>query len=214
MQAAWSKQRHQQPGDLMDEVLLREAGVTCMGSQRDDMICREVSTLLVKLGKTPLIRDRRYQQKQTHQGVLKSYTMTNLRNDNAAYLRASGRWRGESSDSSGSGREFGLHRWPEEWTDLHRSRELPQSRAARTALFAPSMALSSGVRAELESVTPNGTVSALPLHREDPRTTAQPRADSTWRESISKWIHSEEGRQWAKVRALRYEGAADGLEPV
>ena len=39
-------------------------------------------------------------------------------------------------------------------------------------------------------------------------------ADSTWRESISKWIHSEEGCQWAKVRALRYEGAADGLEPV
>ena len=33
MQAAWSKLRHQQPGDLMDEVLLWEAGVTCMGSQ-------------------------------------------------------------------------------------------------------------------------------------------------------------------------------------
>ena len=76
------------------------------------------------------------------------------------------------------------------------------------------MALSPGVRAQLGSVTPNGTVSALPLHREDPRTTAQPRADSTWRESISKWIHSEEGRQWAKVQASHYEGATDGLEPV
>ena len=213
MQVAWSKRRRQQPGDLMDEVLLREAGVTCMGSPRDEMICREVSTLLVKLGKTPFIRDRRYQQKRTHQGVLKSYTMTNLRNDTAAYLRASGRCGGES-DSSGSGREFGLHRWPEEWTDLHRSHELPQSRAARTALFAPSMALSPGVRAQLESVTPNGTVSALPLHREDPRTTARPRADSTWRESTSKWVHSKEGQQWAKVRALRYEEAEDGLEPV
>ncbi len=43
MHQQWSAMRHLGAHACMDEVLLRDAQVTCLGSNRDERICREVA---------------------------------------------------------------------------------------------------------------------------------------------------------------------------
>ena len=64
--------RNVDPGSLMDTVLLREAGVSCIGSARDEAICVEVADMLFEIGTRPLINTRRHRGRREALGILDS----------------------------------------------------------------------------------------------------------------------------------------------
>ena len=45
-------------------------------------------------------------------------------------------------------------------------------------------------------VSQDGSVAALPLFYEDPRTTARSRAGSVLRANVNRWLESDEGKAW------------------
>jgi hypothetical protein len=49
---------------MMDLVLLRDAKVMCIGSERDEMICREIASFLWQVGKKPCVGVR-YKRRRT-----------------------------------------------------------------------------------------------------------------------------------------------------
>ena len=53
---------------MMDLVLLRDAKVMCIGSERGEMICREIASFLWQLGKKPCVGVR-YKRRRTDENV-------------------------------------------------------------------------------------------------------------------------------------------------
>ena len=173
MTAVWDTAQHLAPSAVMDRVVLREAGVLCIGGERDEMLCREVAEILSQTHH-PLVEGSRYRRQREQEGVQVSRSVTHARRDVAAALHASGRFaddpaceEGDSDiDSEGPDRATASCR-PAPALEL----PVDVSRAMRESRAPPVMALdpNSRVAAVLRSSSSRTGVSQLPLFAENVR---------------------------------------------
>ena len=195
MQNAWFARRYRDFAYFMDGIFLDDAQVLCIGNRRDEMLAAEVTRLLMLANKNATL-SARYKRQRSTRGIAVSSSVHNLREDTQAALLASGHDRIDSDDSdesvdlstvaaSSSSRFYSMD------VDLrHRPR-----RAKRFLLEHER------VQEVLDRVvSKQGSVAALPLFYEDPRTAKKSRAGSVIRDTVNRWLESEEGKSWMTTR--------------
>ena len=175
--------RNVDPGSLMDIVLLREAGASCIGSARDEAICVEVADMLFEIGTRPLINTRRHRGRREALGILVSPAVDALRRGGGATARFAEVDSDDSGSASESPRRFGGDRKSLAAAVKKRRRE------AQPELVNPTVLAALGAAA-----APRGGVRQAPVFREDPRVAARPRADSVRRGALQTWLESDDGR--------------------
>ena len=224
MSMRWTKRRGLGPGELMDEVLLHDAKVTCLGGDRDETIVREVADALHAMGRRATVKPRAAKRRRT-EGVTDSRHLDRLRQEAASALAASGRRCKDpcvfsSGESSGPG-DLEINRGLDlgdaasaapsalPWAAaFEHPADIRKSRRARREAGRPAMRLPPAVVEEMRRATPEGLVHQLPLFVVDPRTAARSRAGSVVRSALALWLDSREGREWQAERQRRYESAA------
>ena len=177
--------RHISLGVLMDEVLLRDAQVSCIGHPRDERICAEVARCLLSMGRKPLVGDAvRYSGTDT---------LRRARVRQQERMRASGRagFDGESTDSEAAeaDREGEATEWSHAGTlkdALHMRREMSVPDYADKKVLA-KMELSGRY------------ISALPLQVHHPAATA-----ATRRVATQNWLDAAEGQAWLAEKRTRH----------
>lgn len=192
MHQQWTATRHIDSGTLMDEVLLRDAQVTCLGSSRDERICRDVAECMHHLGRRPLVTDAS-KRARLRQGAAAASgggcVKARLRQGAAAVASRRGVVAEEeeaSSDESGGGSRWLLDDWPD-------SALLRRALSARLEKAVPDVSESSVAAALTQSCGAHGRIEAQPLFQEDLRTSSKSRADSVKRSALQSWLESESG---------------------
>ena len=206
MRALYDANRNVDIGALMDSVALQGGGVTCCGSPRDEMICKEVTDVLAHLGRDAHI-GAQAKRRRADAGVdaTTSSAVQNFREDEDARLRESGRlhyFRESSSESSDVDAQEACPQWGEFATCAS---SVATAVKARRAESAPAMQ----IPAVAHILERPDTLARLPIHQEDIRTSVKPRADSVVKSSLKQWLLSEEGRQWTAVKRKRFEDASE-----
>lgn len=118
MQHRWAKNRHPDPGTLMDGVLLQDAQVACIGGERDEALCRDVAQILTASGRRPFVAFKGSKRRRKREGIAHSRSLHIFRDDMQRALEASGRLPhgpggpgaddSESSESSSDSGEGGV----------------------------------------------------------------------------------------------------------
>ena len=217
MRHAWNKNPSGRTANLMDTVLLMDAGITCTGHSRNEVVCKEIRDAFMSLNRRTMVGNRE-KRARLQEGVVASRSLHYLREDECRRVAASGRWRGpedddqepdeidlegmehEAATSSCSGVALGSRF--RKVGDVHQS-----SRDAR-AQIVPAMKLPPSAERVLQATTQGGGVTALPTHRQDPRTTKKSRASSTSKANLQSWLESSEGKAWLDARQQRIAEAA------
>lgn len=192
MHMQYSATRHLQAGALMDEVLLRDAQVLCLGHGRDERIVKEVAECMLALGRRPLVMN---QQRYGPAG----YALQRTRALHRQRVADSGRAPEEecSSSDGSSGSDGGGF-----LDEYSFSSELTSAMGVRVQRATPESADVS-VRASLQQSWHAGQVQQLPLFPEDVRTSSARRADSTKRSALQDWLTSPSGIAWTDVKRRR-----------
>ena len=87
----WSDLQVRAPKNkLMDNVLLSDAQVSCLGNERDELLCANVVDVLLQAGSAPLVQ-RRTAKRRRSQQLSGSLTLKRLRLAVQARLTTSGR---------------------------------------------------------------------------------------------------------------------------
>ena len=102
MGIAWSRRKHQSAAEVFSAVCLRESGVKCAGSARDEMLAKQVADALWEMNVRPLVSGKRYTARRLKEGVTSSRSVRDLVHRDEARLAASGRWPANGADSSQS----------------------------------------------------------------------------------------------------------------
>ena len=212
MRHAWNKNPVRRTANLMDTVLLMDAGITCTGHSRDEAVCKEIRDAFMSLNRRTMVGNRE-KRARLQEGVVASRSLHYLREDECRRVAASGRWRGpedddqepdeidlegmehEAATSSCSGVALGSRFG--NVGDVHQS-----SRDAR-AQIVPAMKLPPSAERVLQATTQGGGVAALPTHKQDPRATKKSRASSTSKANLQSWLESSEGKAWLDARQQR-----------
>ena len=100
MHSAWRQNAHVNTSFLMDTVLLREAGVTCLGSQRDELLTAQVSDVLSKLHRSVNCQSVKASKWRKVDGVQLSRTIHYLLQDEEKALVDAGRWPRDEGDDA------------------------------------------------------------------------------------------------------------------
>jgi hypothetical protein len=188
---------------FMDGIYLEDAQVLCVGTKRDELLVSEVTRLLMEANKRPTLTTR-YKRQRLMRGITLSSTVTNLRNDVTAALLKSGRDETHSSDSDISV-EMNVSASASSSSRFHTSDVHVKQRPRKADRLRLD---SSGVRQAMnQKVSNNGSVAALPLFYEDPRTSKKSRAGSVLRAGVNRWMESDEGKAWlgAKSKKLNHK---------
>ena len=166
MQLNWFSRRYRVMARFMDGIFLEDAQVLCIGTKRDELLVSEVTRLFMEANKRPTLTAR-YKRQRLMQGIARSSSVTNLRNDVAAALLISGR---DQAHSSGS----------DESVDLAMGASAPSSSRFHTSDVSLKQRPQRADRLRLDNagvwkameqkVSNDGSVAALPLFYEDPRT--------------------------------------------
>jgi hypothetical protein len=203
MHMQWAATRHTDAGALMDEVLLRDAKVSCIGHPRDEAICLDVAKAMLAMGRRPKIAERS-RAKQTADGIATSHAVDRARQLQVASLMESGRHNHLSDASSES--ELGDDNAQDssddclgEWSTLG---SLRAAMAARTDKSHPSLDVPE-LSEEFCDKSRGGRVEGLPLFYEDPRRVERCRADSVKRSALATWLDSEDGQAWRAAKHRR-----------
>ena len=169
------------------------------------MICKEVSDVLAHLGRDPHI-NAQAKRRRAQNGVdaTTSFAVQNFRADEDARLRESGRlhyFRESSSESSDVDAQEACPQWGEFATCVSSVATAVKARRAESvpAIQIPAVA---------HSLERPDELVRLPIHQEDIRTSTKPRADSVVKSSLKQWLLSEEGRQWAAAKRVRFADAS------
>ena len=170
MHQQWSAMRHLGAHACMDEVLLRDAQVTCLGSNRDERICREVAKSMHFLGRRPLVTE----------------AAKRARLRRATARSGAGKQETSSSDESRCSDGWLLDDWPDRAL-------LKRALAQRLEKSVPELN-DSTVTAAFAENCPHGRIQAQPLFQEDLRTSEKDRAGSVKRSALQSWLNSDSGR--------------------
>jgi hypothetical protein len=225
MQHRWTKRGGQDASNLMDSVLLHDAQVMCIGTERDDMLCGEIAHLMLHIGRSPFVTDKAAKRRRLQEGVDTSRSLMTLRSDANANLAKSGRLfydpahtsesGTESSEASGlelaragRGGSSGTTAQVARSLNIDRPHQIAKARTDRRGEALPAMVLPPRVSHALTRSTVDGGVAALPIFQEDVRTSGKQRAGSVLRENLAAWLDTEEGRRWqaAKKKTTRGNG--------
>ena len=193
MRQQWSPGRHLDAGALMDEVLLRDAQVKCLGGSRDERICLEVAKSMLFLGRRPLVSEAA-KRARLRQGVASTSSSALRRLRHGAAVAGDS----TSSDDAGSGPEADwlIDDWPDRFMLKH-------TMGQRTQKAEPECD-DAHVRQAVSSAFASGHVRQQPLYQEDVRTEARPRADSVMREALHTWLETEDGIAWVAEKKQRH----------
>jgi len=195
MRKAWFSARHPTAARLMDSVALDTMHVTCCGNPRDERIAQEVTEILLQAGKKPLLRGQRHMKQREEEGIHISRFVTSLRQEERAWMEASGRAVQESEASESEMSQildgFGVG-------DVTNA----NLRALRSGARRPPRLESSAVVDALAGVVVDGEVRGLPLFKERTKTAKKHRADSVLREGANTWLSSPEGQLWLNSRKV------------
>jgi hypothetical protein len=192
MRQQWSPGRHLDAGTLMDEVLLRDAQVTCLGSSRDERICRDVAQCMHFLGRRPLVTEATKQTRR-RQGVASSSSLPVRR------LRQ-GAARADDSSSSEAGRDGEADWLADEWPDRHLLERAVRQRSQKATPELDEAAVHQAVLLR----GAHGRVQQLPLFQVDARVEARSRADSVKRSALQDWLSSDAGAAWLAEKRQRH----------
>ena len=205
---------------LMDNVLLTEAQVTCIGNERDEMLCRHVAEVLRQHGLAPICQPRSRKKRKT-EGIMNSMSLTRMRTGAQQHLQLSGRSAagmaersrplGDSSEDKQATEEQQHHptlpqKFPksihtalvERWPYVRTLRRRQRTKSA------PAMSLPTAVDQELHALVSHGKVAALPMFGVDQRKRKKDLAESSLRERFHKWLESPEGKEWQREKAERH----------
>jgi len=151
----------------MDEVLLRDAKMACLGHPRDEAICRDVAKAMLGMGRRPLIAEKS-RVKQVSDGLKTSGAVDRARRLHRDSLEESGR-HGLFSDDSESNQTSSDD---DVLADFATKAGLREAMAARASVARPSVGVSAVVDV-FKAKRARGVVEALPLFQEDPRREAK-----------------------------------------
>ena len=224
MHSAWKENQGIGTSFLMDTVLLREAGVTCMGNQRDEFLCEQVSNVLHQFHVNPTLQKQEYRKKRRQDGIQHSRAVHFLLEDEEKALVACGRWPKDEGDEDRPWDDRPLDEGSEEQgivpaAAAHPRTELAHLRTSAAvragiqtsqARSTPSMLLPRRVFQTLQmSMTQSGGVRALPMVDLNVRTERKGLARSSMREREFVWMQTEEGRNWLASRQQRLRETLD-----
>lgn len=197
----------------MDEVLLRDAHVQCLGHPRDERIVFEVATTMLSMGHRPMMHDPRARAlKRQHDGhgAAVSSVVDRVRRAQHEHLAASGRGSASLLDDENSESSDG------DLTEWSTRPALDNALRRRAALAEPALNVEV-VQGAFESAYHGKRVAALPLYKEDVRTSTSSRAPSALRDALQSWLDSEGGQAWVAEKKRRMSDAAarpSGSEPI
>lgn len=102
MKAHWLNNPLRNVATFMDSVYMQCAGLVCVGSERDEAVCREVADAMLNLGRTPLLTQRS-RRRRDGAGIRGSRQLRALRAEDLRRLVEGGRAQGhDAADSSSS----------------------------------------------------------------------------------------------------------------
>ena len=201
MHMQWEATRHADAGAIMDEVLLRDAKVTCIGHPRDERICREVAKAMFAFGRRPIVSERF----RGADGVVTSRTIDRARLLHKSSVDESGRHGHVSASSEEDGEEgeeddgIGAGAMAQ-WSTPSRLKSEMADRASRAEPSLNMPAVSAVYSAKLQ----RGRVAGLPVYQEDPRQAKKDRAGSVVVSGLQAWLSSDEGLQWQATKRQRH----------
>ena len=199
MHMQWEATRHPNAGALMDEVLLRDAKVTCIGHPRDEKICRDVAKAMFALGRRPIVSER---YRGADCSVVTSRTIDRARLLHKSSLDECCRHGHVSASSEEDGEEGdeddGIAVAPWSTPFLLKSAMADRGSRAEPSLNVP------GVTAVFAAKLRRGRVEGLPVFKEDPRQVKKDRAGSVKTSGLQGWLDSEEGLAWQATKRRRH----------
>ena len=201
--------------ELMDHVLLTEARVSCIGSDRDETLCRHVVEVFQQKGYHVKNQCRMARKRHREEGLDSSRCLKRLRAEAEECLLSSGRATlgrpegplvlGKESDITPSSTVPAP--LPKAFTNsLHVAAisEWPQVKTLRRRYrgkSAPPMIVSHSALQALEHNILHGRVVALPKFKIDRRTQERHLADSSVKDRYQAWLKSPAGTAWLQDRA-------------
>ena len=223
MHSAWRENSNVNASFMMDTVLLREAGVTCLGSQRDELLTTQVSEVLSKVHRNVKCQSAKASKRRKVEGVQLSRTIHYLLQDEEKALVDAGRWPRDEGDDArlwGDGdEEKGMAQAATaasprtELAHLKTHTAVHAGVKAARARSMPAMILPQRVQQTLQmSTTRSGGVRALPLVDLNAQTERKSLAGSALRERQFVWMNTEEGRKWLADRRQRLRDTLDEMD--
>ena len=208
MHSVWRENLRISTEFLMDTVLLREAGVKCVGSRRDAVLCEHVANAMLQIHPHPTVCFKRGKRQRLADGIQHSRSIHFLREDGDRALVVDGRWPKEDrplgdgmSDVEGDGPLDLASEARAPLAQFGTSAAISASMRTAQAMNSPAMQLPARVAQTLRNATtPSGGVRALPKVDLNVRTERKGLAQSSMREREFVWMRSAEGVAWLSAR--------------
>ena len=195
------------PGAMMDIVYLLEGKVTCLGSARDEAICKEVSTALFQKGLRPLRTTRPRGHADGHEP---HKSLGAILQRDIQMQQQSGFWAGqldtESSDGGtdndvGGDMAMSQSRWQPD-------ADIAEAVRSRRSKHMPPMSLES-VDQALPSAVMGESLAAAPIFYQRPESErkAKKGKGQSPKDALQEWLRGEEGSAWVRTKRARVEPA-------
>ncbi len=203
MRLAWDqRQGRASPVYVSDRLYLMQAGITCLGSDRDEMIVRETCRLLESTSKYKMTGDALHSRLK-EEAVVAPFVRAK---DKA--MAASGRfWGALPAEEAAMVLEPGDFSAMRGQGQIERKRYLKERAHSAKPMHLPE-AVSEAVKA---AVTTAKVVKPLPANPDILHALQRGAAQSVVQKKISSWLHSKEGLEWQRERKeLLFSGDNDG----
>ena len=198
MRLAWDQREGKaSPVYVADRVFLMQAGVKCLGGERDELVVRETCRLLQDTSK--------YKMSAGQRGHERTEAKARERDEAVA---ASGRF-----STTLSVEEAKLALEPSDFAALrgkgaHERKNYLRERAKRAK---PTVLPDVVQRRVGRAVAQDGIVQALAVTADVLRAKQRGAADSVVRGKVTSWLETEEGRKWQKERDALFHGDGEDL---
>ena len=198
MRLAWDQREGKaSPVYVADRVFLMQAGVKCLGGERDELVVRETCRLLQDTSK--------YKMSAGQRGHERTEAKARERDEAVA---ASGRF-----STTLSVEEAKLALEPSDFAALrgkgaHERKNYLRERAKRAK---PTVLPDVVQRRVGRAVAQDGIVQALAVTADVLRAKQRGAADSVVRGKVTSWLETEEGRKWQKERDALFHSDGEGL---
>ena len=194
----WDSATNLSPDRIVNRLLLKDAGISCVGGQRDEMFVATISNILMtSLKKRPLLtRQGRAKRRRLGVPADRSFRTEALPAEADKKAVASGRQKTLEEAECLEHFEY-VARGPH---------SLSKQRAAWQQSHKPAV-LDPGSRDALEKASGRGTLAnrgalqALPVLAEDVRTARKHRAPSDLQQKMNAWLQSDASSSWHQKRA-------------
>ena len=204
MRYQWNPRKHDTPQQVADGVFLAQAGVRCIGGQRDEVLIAEVTRILQETSS----RKMQSAMPAAHKAMLQRHIA-----EHDQWVRDSGRSSYEGAGSSaptsvlGAGSSAPNIDMPD-LGNKARDRRAWLARRSRANDDLPAEMQ----RAVRQSVSTDGRMSALQLDVQHLHARQRGATSSVMRERVCHWLRSEAGQVWSKERAKMLRADDTDLE--